>query len=72
MFYELSLSCHVFQSERVCDIVWFSNDIKENEFARLLSSVAMSVSQLVAVIVSQRKSNLLHSQTQTLISRKLK
>lgn len=43
------------QSKWVCEIARFSNDIKENEFDRLLSSVTMSVSQVVAMIVSQRK-----------------
>lgn len=49
MFSELLQSCCV------CPIAWFSNDIKENEFARLLSSVTWCVLQVVATIVSQRK-----------------
>lgn len=53
--YELSLSRPVFVKANKFGIVCFSNDAKENKFARLLSSVTMSVSQLAAMIVFQRK-----------------
>ncbi len=41
-------------------IALFSNNIKENEFARLFRPVPMSVSQVVAMIGFSKESNLLY------------
>lgn len=43
VLHELLLSYHICQSKWLCDIADFTNDIEENGFAQLLSSVGMSV-----------------------------
>lgn len=61
------LGCHLFVIVNEFEIASFCN-IGGNEFAKLLSSVTMSVSQVVATIVSQRKAICYTPNTDTAIS----